>query len=216
MEQPAGASARPHGASAPQLLGFVQESWHCAALGEPDERRPAFLFAPQSAMASAQPSVVHWPVPRAIMVARPMLRFFAERRKDPREPLGLGRLELGVMQIVWDQGECSVRDVVQRLERKLAYTTIMTTLDRLFKKGLLDRRKAERAFVYSPRLTRPQWEQRRAHNLLAGFLAGPKPARDLLLSCLLEAVEAHDPALLDELEKKIRAKRRELSQRGER
>ena len=117
------------------------------------------------------------------------------------------------METLWLHGESNVRDVVERLERPLAYTTVMTTLDRLFKKGLLERRKAHRAFLYAPRLSRPQWEQRRAGDLVAGFLAS-EPSRELLISCLVEAVGRHDEALLDELEKKIRLRRKELSGRG--
>ena len=48
----------------------------------------------------------------------------------------LGPLEIQVMEVVWGSGESSVRDVVEKLDSKLAYTTVMTTLDRLFKKGL--------------------------------------------------------------------------------
>src|ERR1017187_10297071 len=62
----------------------------------------------------------------------------------------LGHLELKVMEILSAHGESNVRDVVQRLVRPLAYTTVMTTLDRLFKKRLLVRRKWERAFLYAP------------------------------------------------------------------
>jgi predicted transcriptional regulator len=125
----------------------------------------------------------------------------------------LGPLEILVMETLWLHGESNVRDVVERLERPLAYTTVMTTLDRLFKKGLLERRKAHRAFLYAPRLSRPQWEQKRAGDLVAGFLAS-EPSRELLISCLVEAVGQHDEALLDELEKKIRLRRKELSGRG--
>ena len=50
----------------------------------------------------------------------------------------LGPLEIRVMEVLWTAGQSSVRDVVEKLERKLAYTTVMTTLDRLFKKGMLD------------------------------------------------------------------------------
>jgi predicted transcriptional regulator len=127
---------------------------------------------------------------------------------------GLGRLESSVMEIVWLRGESSVRDVAAQLERPLAYTTVMTTLDRLYKKNLLDRRKAERAFLYSPRFSRSDWERKRADTLLAGFLMGSQPARDLLISCLVEAVGQYDEALLNELEKKVRAKRKELLQRN--
>ena len=52
----------------------------------------------------------------------------------------------------------------------------MTTLDRLYKKGLLERRKAARAFFYSPRLTRDEWERERAGSLVAEFLTGPRIA----------------------------------------
>ena len=65
-------------------------------------------------------------------------------------PQPLGPLEVTVMEILWARGESNVRDVVDRLDRPLAYTTVMTTLDRLFKKGLLARRKSDRAFIYSP------------------------------------------------------------------
>jgi predicted transcriptional regulator len=123
---------------------------------------------------------------------------------------GLGHLELRVMEILWAHGECNVHGVVERLGRPLAYTTVMTTLDRLFKKHLLVRRKWERAFRYAPRWTRQEWEQKRADEFLAGFLAGPKTSGDLLISSLVDAVGQYDTALLDELEKKIRIKRKEL------
>jgi predicted transcriptional regulator len=127
----------------------------------------------------------------------------------------MGRLESTVMEIMWSAGESSVHDVVARLDRPLAYTTIMTTLDRLYKKGLLDRRKVERAFLYAPRFTRPEWERKRAGDFLTSFLARPEPSGDLLISCLVDAVGEQDAALLDELERKIRHKRREL-ERGRR
>ncbi len=126
----------------------------------------------------------------------------------------LGPLEIQVMEVLWAAGQCSVRDVVEQLDRKLAYTTVMTTLDRLFKKGVLDREKSERAFLYTTRLSHQDWERQRAGNLVAGLLAGSRPSRELLLSSLVEAVGQHDVALLEELEVKIRTKRRELSRRS--
>jgi len=118
------------------------------------------------------------------------------------------------MEILWARGESRVQDVVSALARGLAYTTVMTTLDRLFKKGLLDRTKQERAFVYRAKLTRADWERRRASDLVAAFLTGPGRSRDLLLSCFLDAVGTHDAPLLDKLEKEIRKRRRELNRRG--
>jgi predicted transcriptional regulator len=125
----------------------------------------------------------------------------------------LGPLEVTVMEILWTRGESNVRDVVDRLGRPLAYTTVMTTLDRLFKKGLLARRKCDRAFLYSPALNRTEWEHKRTGDFVAGFLSLAEPARDLLISCLVEAVGRHDEGLLDELEKKIKLRRKELYRR---
>ena len=73
----------------------------------------------------------------------------------------LGSLEAQVMEVLWTRGECKVRDVMRTLDRDLAYTTVMTTLDRLFRKKLLDRRKSSRAYIYSPRVTCQEWKDQR-------------------------------------------------------
>ena len=139
-----------------------------------------------------------------------MMGLFKDRTRV-HQPLG--PLEITVMEILWTGGESNVRDVVDRLGRPLAYTTVMTTLDRLFKKGLLARRKSDRAFLYSPTLNRAEWEQKRAGDFVAGFLSDAELSRDLLISCLVEAVGRHDEALLDELEKKIQRRRKDLWRR---
>jgi predicted transcriptional regulator len=137
-----------------------------------------------------------------------MMGFRKHRRADPP---ALGPLEIAVMEVLWEHGESNVHDVSEKLGRPLAYTTVMTTLDRLFKKGLLVRRKFDRAFLYSPAFSRAEWDHKRAGDFVAGFLSVPEPSRDLLISCLVEAVGRHDEALLDELEKKIQLRRKELS-----
>lgn len=139
---------------------------------------------------------------------------FAKSRDAADRGAALGNLELSVMEILWQRGESSVRDVIAQLARPLAYTTVMTTLDRLYKKDLLERRKAERAFLYSPRSTRAAWERKRADKLLAGLLSRSEHSRDLLISCLVDVAGQYDAALLEELEKKIRTKRKELLHRG--
>jgi predicted transcriptional regulator len=126
----------------------------------------------------------------------------------------LGHLEFSVMEILWDAGESSVREVRERLNRPLAYTTVMTTLERLYKKVLLGRRRVGRAFLYSPRLSRQQWEQGRAGDLVTAFVDGSGSSRELLFSTLVEALGQHDQALLDDLEHKIQARRQELARRG--
>jgi predicted transcriptional regulator len=126
----------------------------------------------------------------------------------------LGHLEIEVMEILWERGESNVHQVVERLKRPLAYTTVMTTLDRLFKKGLLDRRKWERAYLYSATQTRAEWEHKAAADFVTGYLVRPQPAGELLISCLVDAVGQQNEKLLDDLEKKIRLKRKELDRRG--
>jgi predicted transcriptional regulator len=142
------------------------------------------------------------------------MRFLTQRSPSPASPNPLGPLEIAVMEILWTNGESSVHDVVHKLDRPLAYTTVMTTLDRLFKKAMLERRKEDRAFYYSPRLSRSEWEQKRAGDFVAGFLAGPRPSGELLISCLVEAVGQQDETLLDDLERKIRLRRKELLRRS--
>lgn len=143
-------------------------------------------------------------------VLRFLKKGFARAVVAPALP-ALGSLEFELMELLWSGNPCSVGEALAHLARPLAYTTVMTTLDRLYKKGLLNRRKSQRAFVYSARLSRREWDRRRAGALVGEFLSGPRPSHDLLLSCLLDAVGRHDPGLLDELEKKIRARRKELS-----
>jgi predicted transcriptional regulator len=138
----------------------------------------------------------------------------ANRNGDVVFP-SLGHLEESVMEALWAAGESSVRTVAYHLDRPLAYTTVMTTLDRLYKKGLLDRRKSERAFLYAPKLSRDEFARARAGDLVAGFLAGPQPSRELLVSCFLDAVGQHDDAALGELEKKIRDQRKRIRRGGQ-
>jgi predicted transcriptional regulator len=120
----------------------------------------------------------------------------------------LGPLEISVMETMWTRGKSTVRDVAAALGRGLAYTTVMTTLDRLYKKGMLERGVSERAYSYWPRWSREEWDQKRAGDLVNGFLAGP--SRRLLISCLVDAVGEKDLALLDEMEQKIQLRRREM------
>ena len=125
----------------------------------------------------------------------------------------LGPLEQRVLDQLWQRRQAvTVREVHAALGAELAYTTVMTTLDRLFKKGLLDREPAGRAFRYSPRGTREAFGASQLRALLARFFRGSEPAP--LLASLVDAVGEHDRALLPELERMIRRKERAL--RGKR
>ena len=120
----------------------------------------------------------------------------------------LGSLEREVLSLVWERGDSRVRDICARLESTVAYTTVMTTMDRLFKKGLLSRRKAGRAFVYRATATRNELDGAVAAELVQSLLQrdGNEPLP--ILSSLVDAVSDRDRALLDDLERLIREKRR--------
>jgi predicted transcriptional regulator len=135
--------------------------------------------------------------------------------RPPRELVkaGLGSLEQRVIEVVWRRGEVTVRDVFERLNARVAYTTVMTTLDRLFRKGLLARTKRARAFVYSASATREELDQLVASDLVSGLLSGEWAAPLPFLSNLVDAVGDRDEALLGELERLVRIKRRRLQKR---
>ena len=128
----------------------------------------------------------------------------------------LGTLERDVMAIAWDRGEVSVRDACARLGSAVAYTTVMTTMDRLFKKRLLARRKVGRAFVYRATATREELEGAVATELMQSLVQGHRGEPLPLLSSLVDSVSERDRALLDELERLIREKRRASDREKER
>jgi predicted transcriptional regulator len=126
-----------------------------------------------------------------------------------RDPLraALGRLERAVMDTVWAGGDFSVKDVQAALGRPVAYTTVMTTLDRLYKKGLVGRRREGRAFVYTAALERHEIEAAMTAGLLGGVLAnGPGAVRPFLSNLVDVVGDSHDE-LLEELERLVRDKR---------
>lgn len=126
----------------------------------------------------------------------------------------LGPLERDVMKLVWQRHErgeeVSVRDVHLSFGERLAYTTLMTTLDRLHKKGLLERRKDGRAFLYSPRLSPQELERSIARDVIDTLLGRGANGVEPVLACIVDAVSEHDRALLDQLDRLIEEKRSAL------
>ena len=127
----------------------------------------------------------------------------------------LGALEREVLSLVWERGGNTVRDVCERLEATVAYTTVMTTMDRLFKKRLLTRHKVGRAFVYRAAVTREELESAIAGELVETLLQADGSEPLPILSSLVDAVSDRDRALLDELERLVREKRRAVDARRE-
>ena len=135
-------------------------------------------------------------------------------RRAERDPLAaaLGSLEREVMDVVWDGASFTVRDVHAALSRPVAYTTVMTTLDRLFKKGFVARTREGRAFVYTAARTRAEVEAAVASGVLGGLLSHGAGAAMPILSNLVDAVGAQQGGaeLLDALETLVRERRRKI------
>ncbi len=122
----------------------------------------------------------------------------------------MGELEREVMNLTWQRGEISVRDAYQAFEERIAYTTLMTTLHRLYKKGVLSRHKAGRMFLYSPRVSPREFEQGIARDLIDGLIGRATDGVGPLLECIVDTVSEHDRASLDALDRLIREKKQEM------
>jgi predicted transcriptional regulator len=124
----------------------------------------------------------------------------------------LGPLEQRMLDGLWARGSATVRELVDGGCDDLAYTTVMTTLDRLYKKGMLTRSEEGRAFRYVARFSREELHREAAGHAFRQLLDA-SPASSLPLSFLVEILGELDEQLLDDLGKLVDRKRRELSQR---
>jgi len=124
----------------------------------------------------------------------------------------LGPFEQQVLQELWSHGSATVRELLADGNIHQAYTTVMTTMDRLYKKGVLDRVAEGRAFRYTPRHTHEELQRVTAVESIRQLL-GSGEASSLPLSYLVEALSSHDAQLLDELQLLVERKRRELQSR---
>lgn len=84
----------------------------------------------------------------------------------------LGELEQQIMNIVWKNKNCSVRDILTKLEkdRKFAYTTVATILQRLYDKGLLTRKENIAGYIYFPKVSREKYTKNVAQSFLKHFI----------------------------------------------
>jgi|SRR5215472_4002930 len=136
--------------------------------------------------------------------------WFNTKQKDARSTLEpLGKLEGALLQRIWRCGERSVRELQQGFSAPLAYTTIMTTLDRLYKKGLLSRRLEGKAFLYAARMNEKQYRELIAQHFIDLALQNGTQG-NVLLSHFVNAVSERDRQMLTRLDGLIKAKLRSL------
>jgi len=132
-------------------------------------------------------------------------RLRRDRRPDRLDDV-IGPLERRVLDWLWTRSSgASVRDLQPDFPAT-AYTTLMTTLDRLHRKGLLERRKAGRAFRYRPRCSREELASEIACQSVERLGVGAGGWRPVL-STLVETISQRDESVLDELERLIRERR---------
>lgn len=136
-----------------------------------------------------------------------MNRVLSLFRRSPSPQLG--PLEEQLLTALWMRGNATVRELLDSGNIKLAYTTVMTTLDRLYKKRFLERTAEGRAFRYSPRYTQEELERAAVGETIRHLLGSGAPA-SLPLSYLVEAVSEHDVRLLDDLQRLLDQKRHAL------
>jgi predicted transcriptional regulator len=116
-------------------------------------------------------------------------------------------LEYDILAKLWELGVGTVRELHEQLGQRdgLVYTTTAKVVDRLREKGLIERQPRGRAFIYRPRVAREDVESARARKAVSRlFGAAPHAA----VAALVDAVDAVDPKLLDELERIVIARRR--------
>lgn len=115
-----------------------------------------------------------------------------------------GRLESEIMEILWDcpDADASVREVVQhiRQRRPIAYTTVMTVMDRLYKKGVLKRRAFEHAYRYRTADDRETFARHAASGVAKSFI---HQFGDIGIAQFVDALEEIDPAKLDALQQEL-------------
>jgi predicted transcriptional regulator len=118
----------------------------------------------------------------------------------------LGDLEAEVMGVVWEKDRVSVQEVrdALRSSHALAYTTVMTVMSRLAEKGLLEREKEGRAYIYTPAATQDKVARSLLQSLVRKMYDG---AAGKAIAQLLEEDGNVDEAELERLEQMIRAKR---------
>jgi len=143
---------------------------------------------------------MHWPFQQRGAPTAP---------KVATERSALGPLETRVLELLWEQQRMFTVRQVQATFPDLAYTTLMTTLDRLYRKGILIRRRRGRAFTYEPRCSRQELLSELVSDHVTDLL-GTSVVNTAILSTLVRAVSRADAALLDELDALVQAERRRL------
>lgn len=125
----------------------------------------------------------------------------------------LGKLERAILARLWSHGPADVKTMQRAIgeARGIKANTVQSTLERLHRKGLADREKVRRAYVYRASVSQRDWVLR-VLEVLVGDLPDRRP--ELLLSAFVDLAERTGAEQLEELERLVRARRQERGEGG--
>ncbi len=114
-----------------------------------------------------------------------------------------GELEAGIMGAIWDRGTATVQDVCDVLGDGTNYKTITTVMNRLVKKGILQRTMVARCFVYKPSQSRAEFTNGVAHSVVSGLL---QDFGESAFAQFIDAIDDVEPSQLERLQRLIEQK----------
>ena len=126
--------------------------------------------------------------------------------KHRPKQISLGPLETEILQIIWQLGSATVKDIHDRIlddpDRELAYASVTTVLNRLSKKGWLACNKQERSFVWQPLVSAAEAQALQAYEQLNQFLAVGKPE---VVAAFADSLDHASIAQLEAIGQKLQA-----------
>jgi predicted transcriptional regulator len=173
----------------------------------PDDGRVEFGFGPTFRLAQSPFARYRATTPGELGYQRERLERLTERLEGPAWERAF-EIAHAIQQLA-DASPVDL-EMVASFNDEIAYTTLMTTLDRLYKKGYLERRKVDRAFVYKALHTPEELQRGITGDVITGLIDGATRNAQPVLACIVDAVSEKDRELLDELERLIKEKKESL------
>jgi predicted transcriptional regulator len=120
-----------------------------------------------------------------------------------------GSLEAKIMELLWGSNELSIKEVRQRLEKEkpINFNTVMTVMNRLVDKGILEKRLQGRLSLFRPTQSRPAFIQAQSKKLTENLL---DEFGGVVINHMIESLKDVDHELLDKLERRIQQIKKDM------
>jgi len=136
-------------------------------------------------------------------------------RKNTKERSArvLGPLEHEILDVLWAEGEGSGKEIFKKIKttRPIALTTVLTVLERLTVKGLVNKVKGQSVYVFTPAYTKEAFAREASSDVLKGIF---EISRSGAAASFVDMLASTDPAELDHLSELIEIKKRELKKKA--